>query len=156
VPVYLPQRSVRAALASERAAMRPPHHTSAPPRARRGAGLAATAALLGALGALAACGGEEPPPDPCATPPRFTELSGSVLQVSCLGCHSQRVSGLARRGAPVGVDFDTFALAEPSKAALADAITSGRMPPTSASNVVPTTAEGRQLAAGWRTCGYAP
>jgi uncharacterized membrane protein len=115
--------------------------------------LTATAALLAALGA---CGGEDPPPDPCAPPPRFAELSTTVLEVSCVECHSARVTGVARRGAPVGVDFDSFALAEPSKAALADAITSGRMPPPSAANVTPTTPEGRELAAGWRTCGYAP
>lgn len=126
-----------------------------PALASAAARLVARTAIAG-LAASAACGGEEPPPDPCATPPRFAEVSSTVLQVSCVGCHSERVTGLARRGAPADVNFDSFALAEPHKAALADAITSGRMPPPSASNVVPTTPAGRELAAGWRTCGYAP
>jgi len=45
---------------------------------------------------------------PCADAPEWPEAQGFV-RTWCLPCHSDEVVGTDRQGAPVGVDFDTYA-----------------------------------------------
>ena len=39
----------------------------------------------------------------------YTQVLQQIFQPSCLSCHSSNLTGTARNGAPVGVNFDTFA-----------------------------------------------
>lgn len=54
-----------------------------------------------------------------------------IFSPSCIFCHSSANSGAARHGAPVGIDYDTFALAKASAGIGNSAIQSGSMPPGS-------------------------
>jgi uncharacterized membrane protein len=105
------------------------------------------------LALAAACGGGEPP-DPCAESPTFTNAVGEISRGKCLSCHSKEVMGAARAGAPEGMDFDDYATLQPAVGPFADAITSGRMPPTGPSGLGATTPEERRLVDKWRSCGY--
>lgn len=97
------------------------------------------------------CG--EDTPEVCSQPVRFPALSASVLQPYCAECHSSLQQGQARNGAPEALDFDTYEDVEPVAAAVANAITSGSMPPATLPR--PDPAE-RQLAEDWRRCGFLP
>lgn len=82
----------------------------ASPRAHRGA---LRPALLAALVPLlvAGCDGAvtASPPDGGGTGGCDAADGQAVLVLRCNGCHSVNVTGAARGGAPVGVDFDTTA-----------------------------------------------
>ena len=39
----------------------------------------------------------------------YTQVLDQIFQPRCLGCHSSNLVGAARNGAPVGVDYNTFA-----------------------------------------------
>lgn len=118
--------------------------------------------LVGALAllvALSACGTEPLPPDECAEAPGFAKnvLPGVVTR-TCLSCHSVNNVGADRHLAPEDLNYDSFAsfTSTAVRSAFADAITSGRMPPTTLSPPVTTTAEERTLVDRWRYCGYKP
>jgi uncharacterized membrane protein len=98
---------------------------------------------------LAACGAEGP--DPCEGGPSYERDIAPIVAARCTSCHSEALFESARAGAPVGVDLDTPDLAEPRFDAIADAITSGRMPPSDGPPT--TTREERALASAWRACG---
>jgi hypothetical protein len=89
-----------------------------------------TLALVLATATLAACGGEDLPTVDCSTPAVPTFSMVNVLTVSCATCHASTLSGAARFGAPVGLDYDTFAAAKANAEEGAAEIFSGSMPPT--------------------------
>ena len=74
--------------------------------------------LTGFVGALAialsfatACGGEEGPLDVCPPNSQEQQDSGSfILFTTCIGCHSQNLSGVDRQGAPADSNFDNAEL----------------------------------------------
>lgn len=109
-------------------------------------------APLGALTFLIACGGDDAL-DPCASPVGYSTVAAEVIQAYCLGCHAQALSGRFRNGAPVGLNFDRYEDVAPIASDVANAITSGIMPP--ANQTRPTPAE-RDVVSRWRTCGFLP
>jgi hypothetical protein len=86
--------------------------------------------LCGAL--LGACGGDGGggilPEVDCEaiTVPTYGELD--IIAV-CTGCHSSTLSGGARLGAPVDVNYDTYDAAASSGLDGAEEVFRGRMPP---------------------------
>ena len=105
------------------------------------------------LALAAACGGEAGP-DPCDDGPSYTNQVAPIVAEKCVTCHSRDLAGSARSGAPDGLDFDDFPTLQPVVASVADAITSGRMPPVGVGGAVATTAEERRIVDRWRSCGY--
>jgi len=109
---------------------------------------------LGAL--IAACGTEVPGPLPqCVTSPTYAKDIKALSDRACVRCHDQDKVNMARQGAPLGLDFNTFELIA-DKSKFADAITSGREPPMNTMPAIEITAEERALVSNWRICGYLP
>lgn len=102
---------------------------------------------------LVGCGDAEPP-DPCLESPTYTNQILPIVADHCLACHDENRQGVARNGAPMEVNFNSFAGVEPVIARFADNITSGRMPPPEALNVPPLNTDQRRLVDAWRRCGY--
>lgn len=114
---------------------------------------------LATLSVLSACGTEPLPPDECAEAPSFAKnLLPGVVTRTCLSCHSEDKVGADRHLAPADLNYDRFASLTSTaiRSAFADAITSGRMPPTTLSPPVFTTADEKTLVDRWRFCGYKP
>ena len=108
-------------------------------------------ALLSLLAVAAlGCGGDGP--GPCVGAPTYTNDVRPIVEARCLACHAAGLAGDARHGAPEGLDFDSLESTEPHLEAFADALTSGRMPPTNGPAL--TTAEERQLVSRWRACDF--
>jgi uncharacterized membrane protein len=80
-----------------------------------------------------------------ATIPSFTKVTAFA---QCTSCHSSTLSASARQGAPVGVDFDTYAAAVNNIDSGLREIEDGRMPP---SNTL-STDELTQIET-WASCG---
>ena len=110
-------------------------------------------ALLATFAGVAlACG--DGPSDPCEDPVSFAStIRPEVTLPYCEGCHASTPSGVARNGAPAGYDFDDPQRVSALAFELANAITSGTMPPSRYS--APSAAE-RERVVEWRRCGYAP
>lgn len=54
-----------------------------------------------------------------------------VFATNCLNCHSSTLAGASRKGAPIGVNFDTFQAASANSAkAIMRAVTMKNMPPS--------------------------
>ncbi len=104
------------------------------------------------VGALAACGSTEMP-DPCRNAPTWGDDIQPIVERTCLTCHSSMLQGIAREGAPEGLDFDEYPTGTSTLAALADALTSGRMPPPDDIRFE-TTADERLLTNDWRRCDF--
>lgn len=115
-------------------------------------------ALAFALAWASACGSDpvDPVPPECKPPPGYAVDIEPLVARACRGCHSAELSGPARRGAPVGLDYDTAAdLATPERrSAFIDAITSGRQPPPTLDPPIEVTADERAQVSAWRLCGY--
>lgn len=115
-------------------------------------------ALALAFTVLGGCGSDpvEPVPPECKPPPGYAADIEPLVARACRGCHSSELSGPARRGAPVGLDYDSAAdLATPERrAAFIDAITSGRQPPPTLEPPIEVTADERAQVSAWRLCGY--
>lgn len=112
-----------------------------------------------ALGLVVGCGGD--PVDPvrpeCQPPPGYAAAIEPLVARACRGCHSSELTGPARQGAPVGLDYDTaadLATAE-RRSDFVDAITSGRQPPPTLDPPIEVTADERAQVSAWRLCGYA-
>ncbi len=125
-------------------------------------------ALCGLL--LAACRGDDDPKRPATPdPPEATATTGDtgtttdvcdvatwdvaaepVLRTWCTPCHASTIEGEARRGAPVGMDFDTWELASSFAALIRGAAVpdDARMPPEGMAS-----AEDRMWLAHWVDCG---
>ena len=86
-----------------------------------------------------------PPPADC---PTWEGLAEPFLTTWCTPCHATTVSPADRRGAPVGMDFDTHAAAAVWAEAIAEAVASERMPP--AGGVDPLQ---REALSAWVACG---
>ncbi len=99
------------------------------------------------------CGGGEGP-DPCEQGPTFADDIAPVIEDHCMMCHDQGLQGPARRGAPMGVNFNSYETLEPYIAQFADNITSGRMPPMNVAGTVPVAAPHRNVVDAWRRCGF--
>src|SRR5690606_24251294 len=82
----------------------------------------------GAVGGAGGTGGTEPV-DPCDAEPTWEAFTGPFVKRYCLGCHSERRTGVLRSQAPVGVDFDTEELAIPHAADMRQMLESREMPP---------------------------
>jgi hypothetical protein len=52
-----------------------------------------------------------------------------LLETNCTACHASTLSGAARGGAPVGIDYDTYELAVANAASGNASIQAGTMPP---------------------------
>ena len=52
-----------------------------------------------------------------------------ILDLYCIGCHSSQVSGAARNGAPLPVNFDSYEAAAANAGIANSRIQSGSMPP---------------------------
>jgi hypothetical protein len=93
---------------------------------------------------------------PPSNAPTAQSFGTAFLETYCLSCHSQSVTGAARQGATMGVDFDTLddvrrqlALIDMHVAARPNATNTG-MPP--AQRPQPTQQE-RELLGQWLACG---
>lgn len=104
---------------------------------------------------LVACGdsgdGDEagmiPEVDCTATPAKkFSEMS--AVWAKCTACHSSAVTGAARGGAPVDINYDTYAAAKAEATPAASEVAEGAMPPGGGL----TDAEKEQIYA-WAQCG---
>lgn len=62
-------------------------------------------------------------------PITYTEHIKPILDRSCVGCHSSELQGKDRKGATLGVDFDTYQASKDSASAASARIQSGSMPP---------------------------
>ena len=100
---------------------------------------------------VAACGGSAQP-DAC--PPDsyldYRNFGAPFLRSWCTGCHSSALSADARAGAPLGVDFDTYAgaLAHLDAIKHRASVDMPTMPPRG-----PPRADERALLAEWIACG---
>lgn len=83
----------------------------------------------------------------CATAnvPTFAEVS---IWPSCTNCHASTLEGVARKGAPVGVDFDHYASAKTYADAASNEVADGGMPPSGS-----VTDEQKQSLYTWAQCG---
>jgi hypothetical protein len=78
----------------------------------------------------AAASSDEIVPGTCVEGPASWERVDALLARSCRSCHSQALSGDARLGAPVGIDFDRApAVRRHAERILARAVVDGTMPP---------------------------
>ena len=62
-------------------------------------------------------------------PVTYTEHIKPILDRRCTGCHSSALGGVDRRGAPLGVDYDTYQAAKVSADDAEKRIQAGVMPP---------------------------
>lgn len=103
---------------------------------------------------LWACSGQEGP-DFCADSPTFTnDIRPTIIEAKCIQCHSETLMGVARNGAPDGMNFDTYASTEPNIQDFANAISSGREPPMGLNPPLVTSAAERDTVSRWRMCGF--
>jgi hypothetical protein len=69
-------------------------------------------------------------PGTCLPEPASWERVEALLEGSCNGCHSQAVTGDARLGAPIGMDFDDeAAVGRHAERIMVRAVVEGTMPP---------------------------
>jgi uncharacterized membrane protein len=87
-----------------------------------------------------------------ASVPTFEDLQMGILPI-CLGCHSARVTGAARHGAPDGLNFDTYEEFESVADTASYLVSQHEMPAPSGDG--PTDSERNQLYA-WAACGTPP
>ena len=80
-----------------------------------------------------------------------SDLLPMVVEPYCLQCHSDFVRGTNRRGAPDDLNFDDRESVSSNAERIANAITSGLMPPSDQPRPSP---ELRELAVSWRRCGF--
>lgn len=62
----------------------------------------------------------------------YTQHIKRILDANCIGCHATTNQGADRKGAKLGVDFDTFNAATQSAQAANPLIQAGSMPPSGA------------------------
>jgi len=112
----------------------------------------------GILVLVAACGSDssdssdssEPESDAnvdCATAPTFAEVTAFQ---KCLNCHSQNLSGAARRSAPASVNFDTESDVLTHADHIEEQVGRGSMPPPGSG--ITLTDEERQTLLDWVRC----
>jgi cytochrome c553 len=93
--------------------------------------------LTGFVGVLAiafslavGCGGDEGPVGSCPPNSQEQQDSGSfILFTTCIGCHSENLSGADRQGAPPGSNFDNAELIKAQAAEIYERSIDGTMPP---------------------------
>ena len=92
-------------------------------------------------------------PVDCATAdvPTYDEVA---IFAKCTMCHSSTLTGDARNGAAVAVNFDTFEAAKASAISGSSLVQSGSMPPMN-SGITVTEDEAEELAL-WAMCGTPP
>jgi hypothetical protein len=77
-------------------------------------------------------------------------ILANILRQKCLGCHSASLPAGQRVGAPVGVDFDTFAGAKQSGDEIIErAVELMSMPPSG-----PLSDAEKQALSNWKTLGF--
>ncbi|MEZ4449058.1 MAG: hypothetical protein R3B09_06200 [Nannocystaceae bacterium] len=91
--------------------------------------------------------GDELPQVDCAsaTVPRFDEMS---VWNSCVGCHSSKLSGAGRSGAPSDFNYDSHEAALFDPFETAEVVVEGEMPPGGG-----LSAADRELINTWAQCG---
>jgi uncharacterized membrane protein len=100
---------------------------------------------------LAGCGGdggtELPPEVDCAsvTVPTYEEVT---IWPQCVNCHASTLTGAYRRGAPLGIDYDTYESAKLFAQLGATEVNVGSMPFTGT-----VTEEQKQSFYAWAMCG---
>jgi uncharacterized membrane protein len=101
---------------------------------------------------VAGCGGNSAQmmssTDCGANAPKYADVT--IFQ-KCTMCHSSKLSGSARRSAPMEINFDTYAAAEKNASQAVGDVKAGNMPPRG-SGVTVTDAEKTQLEL-WEMCG---
>jgi uncharacterized membrane protein len=101
----------------------------------------------------ASCAGDDV--DPCLDTPTYERGVRDVLDEKCTDCHHTSKMGLDRNGAPDALNFDDYATLANDVQAIAEAITSGRMPPRGDPEAPPGTSDvERDLVQDWRRCGF--
>lgn len=109
---------------------------------------------------FAACSSDDPSGQPaaqapdggCPSPenvPTFADLEGGILSI-CRRCHSERVVGAARNGAPVVVNFDTYEQVASAAEVMSYMVRSRIMPFPDGNG---PTEEQRQQLYQWTDCG---
>jgi hypothetical protein len=79
--------------------------------------------------------------------PTYEQLT--LLEV-CVLCHASTIEGISRNGAPVGVDYDTYAVAVEHAEHAVDEVYGGRMPQPGIGEVTP---QEKQDFYTWALCG---
>lgn len=91
-----------------------------------------------------------------AIEPVFEGENGILAEVfasNCLACHSSTLTGSNRKGAPSGIDFDTYEAASARSAqAIMRAVTMMNMPPSS-SSLPKLNEEQKQALTNWQAIG---
>jgi uncharacterized membrane protein len=77
-------------------------------------------------------------------PVTYTGQIKALLDSSCIGCHASTLQGAARNGAPLGVNFDSYAAAHQSASRANARIQAGTMPKSG-----PLTAQEKALFLAW-------
>jgi uncharacterized membrane protein len=112
------------------------------------------ALLVAGSSVAASCSSDEEgslPTVDCATATVPTFANVTVFSAVCTTCHASTKTGTARKNAPVGLDFDTFAAAQPHATKAVSEVFDGSMPPNGA-NAQLTEAQKQELYA-WGLCG---
>jgi uncharacterized membrane protein len=113
------------------------------------------AVLVAVLVPLASCDFGTGTACPPGSSLSYENFGRSFMESHCLRCHSRVLTGAARRGAPVGMDFDTlervrsYAFDIDNAAAAGPGGANTQMPPDTPK---PTAAE-RQRLGEWLACG---
>ncbi len=82
-----------------------------------------------AIIALVACGGTSAcPPDSNVQ----QQQGAQIIASRCVSCHSSKLTGAARSGAPEGYDFDDPAIVQSKAGEMLSDVESGKMPKTGA------------------------
>lgn len=104
--------------------------------------------LLVAGLSLAACGGSDTPDVDCSgTVPQYADVTALT---KCSTCHSSKVSGNARQGAPAAVNFDTESAAKANAEDAASEVNGGDMPPRNSG--VTLSEDEKQALYKWALC----
>jgi mono/diheme cytochrome c family protein len=88
-----------------------------------------TRAILVLAFSLAACGGAEADLGACPPNSDAQQLAGrKVVEDSCNVCHASNLTGVSRRGAPEGIDFDNLATVRAEAGEMYGLALEGEMP----------------------------
>lgn len=93
------------------------------------------------------CGNDLPDVQCTGDTPAYSDVS--ALE-KCATCHSSKLSGSARRGAPGNINFDTEAAAKSQAEDAASEVNGGDMPPSGSG--VTLTADEKQALYKWALC----
>jgi uncharacterized membrane protein len=108
------------------------------------------------LATIGACGGgggaSSSGSDDCPSEVTYATTAKPFVQKYCISCHSKSVSGTARDGAPVGINFDDEKGLRAHGTHVHEYTDNGRMPPTDDLSLPQPSAFERDAFVEWTVC----